>query len=355
MKDNEFFLPPHVVNEVGPVLPQSQTIDWWASVTNIPKIHSEFNLKGRGVTVGVVDTGIDENHPDLIGAITKIYNATNEPFAYTHGHGIGVAGMIGARDNNTGVLGAAPECKIIGAKGMRENGGGSLTEIIRAGDYVAQNGANIINFSLGTSADVSTFRQAVNRWTNAGIIVVASAGNSGQDNSVVFPARYDKAFAIGATNQNGQVSSFSSRGWEVDIAAPGERVLTTWKNKSYARVSGTSFSAPLVSGLIALMLEAGINVTQELLKRTAIDIEEPGEDTKSGHGLIDAYRVIKENRKTPPTGVPTSRPTSAPTKIPTSSPTQSPVPVAPPVDFTDAQKAYEFMKSFLEKNDKLPL
>lgn len=350
MNDEKFFLPPHVINEVAPVLPQSQTIDWWANVTNIPKIHSEFNVRGRDILIGVVDTGIDANHPDLIGAIQEIYNATGEAFAYTHGHGIGVAGMIGARDNNTGVLGAAPDCKIIAVKGMRENGGGALSEIIKGGDYAASQGCKIINFSLGTSADIPAFKEAVDRWTRAGIIVVASAGNAGLDNSVVYPAKYEKAYAIGATNQNGQVSAFSSRGWEVDIAAPGERVLTTWKDKTYARVSGTSFSAPLVSGLIALMLEAGVPVTQDLLKRTAVDIEEPGQDTKSGHGMIDAYRVIKEHKTTPTPVAPSPAPTTPPTAPPTAPPTPAPV-----VDFTKAQQAYEYMKSFLSENDKLPL
>jgi subtilisin family serine protease len=293
MNENEVFLPPYVVNEINPVLPQSQTIDWGTQTLNIPELH-ELGLTGKGVKVAIVDTGIDDQHPDLVGAILKLYNTTTEAFAFTHGHGIGCAGIIGGNNNETGILGTAYDCQILGIKSMRENGGGAISEIVAGIDMAVSEGAQIINLSLGTTGDVPVLKQAVKRATDKGIYVVCSAGNAGQDNSVVYPARYEETYAVGATNVKNEVSAFSSRGWEVDIAAPGERVLTSWKNRTYARVSGTSFSAPYVSGLFALFIQAGIMITHDRLKATAIDIEEPGQDEKSGHGLIDPIQFVEQ-------------------------------------------------------------
>jgi len=300
---DEVFHFPFVVNDLGPALPMSQTIDWGTNILNIPAIHA-LGITGSGIKVAVIDTGIDRDHPDLQGGIYEIKNVTGEPFAATHGHGIGAAGIIGARNNNTGILGTAYDCQILGIKGMRESGGGSLTEIIAGIDYAITSMVHIINLSLGTTSNAPAFEAAIKRATAAGIYVVCSAGNAGQDNSVVYPARYEESYAVGATNQAGKVSAFSSRGWEVDIAAPGERVLTTWKNKSYARVSGTSFSAPYVAGLFALFLHAGIKISHKRLKLTAIDIEEPGQDQKSGHGLIDPVKFIQTFKHEEPTPAP---------------------------------------------------
>lgn len=327
---NEFFLPPHVVNEYGPILPQSQTIDWGTNVLNIPKIH-EMGFKGKGIKVAVIDTGIDKDHPDLQGGVVDIYNATAETFQATHGHGIGAAGIIGARDNNTGILSVMPECDIYGIKGMRENGGGALTEIIKGIDAAIERQVHIINLSLGTTADVVSFKQAIERAVDAGILVVCSAGNAGTDNSVVYPARYTVAYAVGATNQAGNVSAFSSRGWEVDIAAPGERVLTCWKDKTYARVSGTSFSAPYVSGVFGLFLEAGLKVSHNQLKQTAIDIEEPGQDVKSGHGLIDPIAYLDKFKKEE------------------EEPTPTPTPTTPTNELAKVEEAYKLLGEFLNK------
>lgn len=306
---SQVFLPPYVVNEVNPVLPQSQTVDWGTNVLRIPEIHS-LGITGQGVVVAVVDTGIDENHPDLVNSIQQIINVTGEGMKASNGHGIGCAGIIAAQNNNEGILGTAPGAKIIGIKAMRESGGGSISEIIAGIDAAIKAGAQVINLSLGTTSDVPSLKAAIDRAVSAGIYVVCSAGNAGQDNSVVYPARYDVTYAIGATNQSGNVSAFSSRGWEVDIAAPGERILTTWRNRSYARVSGTSFSAPYVSGLFALFLSAELYITHERLQATAIDIEEPGQDTKSGHGLINPLQFIKTYQ-----GSVTQAPTPAPVAV----------------------------------------
>lgn len=321
---NNVSLPPYVINELHPFLPNSQTIDWGTAILNIPDIHKS-GITGKGVVVAVIDTGIDKTHPGLVGVVSEVFNTTAEAFSATNGHGIGCAGIIGAKDNDEGILGVAPDCTIIGIKGMRETGGGDLSEIIKAIDLAIQKKVHIINLSLGTTGDVTAFRSVIARATSAGIYVICSAGNAGQEDSIVYPAKYPNTVAVGATNMSGRISAFSSRGSEIDISAPGEKILTTWKNKSYAKVSGTSFSAPYVSGCFALFIEAQIKMDHEKLQKTAVDIEEPGWDKKSGHGLINPSKLIQTYKGSTP------RPTEV------------------PVDLSKVEQAYNLLSDFLKK------
>lgn len=287
----EFYLPPFVVNEFDPLLPLSQTIDWGLNKLGIPTIH-EAGFTGKNVKVAIIDTGVNTEHPDLKGAVIKSINVTGEAAAHSNGHGTGVAGVVGARNNSFGILGVAPDCQIVAIKAMRETGGGVTSEIVRGIDAAIAEGCHIINMSLGTMTDDPSLREAVKRATDKGILVVCAAGNNGQIDSVNYPGRYELALAIAATNTSGNISAFSSKGWDIDIAAPGERILTTWKNNTYATVSGTSFASPMVAGVLALFLEAKLEVTQQRLYDTAIDIGETGRDTAAGYGLIDPNGFI---------------------------------------------------------------
>lgn len=292
--NNDFVsLPPYVVNDINPVMGFAENIDWGTNTLKIPQIHLEHKLTGKGIKVAVIDTGVDPNHEDLQGAVIKTLNTTSEPYAFTNGHGTGCAGIIGARKNDKGILSVAPDCQIIAIKALTESGNGSMTDIVEAIHLAIAEGVHVINMSLGGGGGTPALQSAVEKAAAAGIYVICSAGNSGTDNSVGYPARYPQAYAIAATNQSNKVSAFSSRGQEVDIAAPGERILTTWKNGAYAVVSGTSFSAPYVSGCFALFCEAKIKMDHPRLKATAIDIEEPGQDHKSGYGLINPFEIIK--------------------------------------------------------------
>jgi hypothetical protein len=239
------------------------------------------------------NTGVNVDHPDLSGAVEKTFNTTNEPYASSNGHAMGSSGVIGARKNDKGILGVAPGCKIIAIKALSESGSGNLVDIIEAINIAIQEGVHIINMSLGGGGTLPALKEAVDRAAAAGILVVSSAGNSGTDNSVGYPAKYPSGFAVASINRDKKISSFSSRGPEVDVAAPGEKILTCWKDNGYATVSGTSFSGPFVSGCFALLLQAGIKPTIDLLKTSSIDIEGAGFDNKSGYGIIDAYNIIK--------------------------------------------------------------
>lgn len=287
----EFELPPYVVNEIGQFLPQSQTVDWGLTRLMVEHLH-KLGITGKGIKVAVIDTGV-EDHPDLGDAIVARHATTVEAYASTNGHGTGVSGVIAARNNQTGVLGIAYDSQIVSIKALDENGSGDLGSVSRAIYLAISEKCHIINLSLGSASHDPRLKEAIDKAQEAGIYVVCAAGNDGTDNSVNYPAKYPTTYAVGAINESGKVSVFSSRGWDVDIAAPGERIFTTWKGKKYARVSGTSFAAPMVSGIFALLLQAGVKITHELLQKTAIDIEETGQDEKSGYGLINPSELIK--------------------------------------------------------------
>lgn len=252
---------------------------------------------GSGTKVAVLDTGIDTDHPDLddnlAGCLNFIYSwRTCED---DHGHGTHVSGIIAAENNSFGVVGVAPDAKIYSLKVLNRRGRGYLSDIIEALDWAVSNQMQVVNMSLGTSSQVQSLREAVQRVDDAGIIQVAAAGNSGPaNNSVIYPAKYPEVLAIAATDINDQVPSFSSRGPEVDLAAPGKEVYSTYRQGKYKTLSGTSMSAPHVSGVAALRLllhpEESPAEIKALLKSTAELLPWPADLV--GAGLVDAYQAV---------------------------------------------------------------
>ncbi|WP_281246397.1 S8 family peptidase [Desulfoscipio geothermicus] len=170
---------------------------------------------GQGVKVAVLDTGIDLSHPDLLANIKGGYNAIkpNKSPADDNGHGTHVAGIIAAVNDNIGVVGVAPQAELYAVKVLSANGSGYLSDIIEGLEWCITNNMQVINMSLGTSSEVQSFHDAVIKVYNAGIVMVAAAGNSGPgDNTVEYPAKYEEVIAVSATSDNDAIASFSSRG-----------------------------------------------------------------------------------------------------------------------------------------------
>ncbi|SFR18261.1 Subtilase family protein [Desulfoscipio geothermicus DSM 3669] len=162
-----------------------------------------------------MDTGIDLSHPDLLANIKGGYNAIkpNKSPADDNGHGTHVAGIIAAVNDNIGVVGVAPQAELYAVKVLSANGSGYLSDIIEGLEWCITNNMQVINMSLGTSSEVQSFHDAVIKVYNAGIVMVAAAGNSGPgDNTVEYPAKYEEVIAVSATSDNDAIASFSSRG-----------------------------------------------------------------------------------------------------------------------------------------------
>lgn len=250
---------------------------------------------GDQVKVAVIDTGIDTSHPDLkvYGGINTINN--RKSYKDDNGHGTHVAGTIAALNNGVGVIGVAPNAMLYSVKVLGADGSGNLSDIIEGLDWCINNNIQVVNMSLGTSEEEDLFHEAIRHVYNAGIFIVAAAGNSGpDDNTIAYPAKYPEVAAVAASSQFDQIAFFSSRGPEVDLVAPGVNIYSTYRNKSYRKLSGTSMAAPHVAGTAALVLaKKGAMTPDELLnhlKETSQDLHFSPD--KQGAGLVDAYTAV---------------------------------------------------------------
>lgn len=248
---------------------------------------------GTGVKVAVLDTGIDLDHPDLKQNIKGGYNAINPKKSYNddNGHGTHVAGIIGAVDNSIGVIGVAPNVDLYIVKVLDGYGNGYLSDVIEGLQWSVNNGMQIINMSLGTTSDNPSLHNAVKAVYDAGIIIVTSAGNLGpSENSVTYPAKYPETIAVSAVDNTDSFANFSSVGPEVDLAAPGVEILSTWNDGLYRPLSGTSMAAPHVTGTAALVLSVkGPMAPNELRNYLLQKAENLGLlSTQQGTGLVDA-------------------------------------------------------------------
>ncbi len=268
---------------------------------------------GTGVRVAVVDTGIDYRHPDLTGNFAGGYDFVNndaDPMD-DNGHGTHVSGTIAAVRNGAGVLGAAPEADLFGLKVLGSSGSGSWSGILSALDWCAANRIAVANFSLGSSSYPGTTVEAgFNNAAKAGVLIVAAAGNSGAGTDTVnYPGKFASVIAVGSTTSTDQVSSFSSTGPDVELAAPGSLIYSTTLGGGYGTLSGTSMATPHVAGVAALVISAGIgdangdgfinDDVRRLLQATAQDLGAAGRDSLYGFGLVDAEAAVAAVQGTP--------------------------------------------------------
>lgn len=215
------------------------------------------------IYVFIVDTGIDASHQELnIDATISRNFVTSNPADWKdyNGHGTHVAGIVGAKDNLSGIVGIAPNVKLVAIRVLDANGSGYYSTILNALNYVLTWKLNnptkkaIVNMSLGGSAN-STFDAGVRNLIRNNIPVVVAAGNEGRNAITTSPARIAEAFTIGAYNPNNNVeASWSNFGTIVDLQAPGVSIDSTFKNNQYAVYSGTSMASPMVAGAIACLL-----------------------------------------------------------------------------------------------------
>ena len=245
-------LPPFRIESTHVAL--TETIDWSLAAYHIPNHWKD--TRGAGVRVALLDTGIDEQHPDLADAIDDARDFTGSRFgpADQNGHGTHTAGTIAARQNHLGVIGVAPDCRLLIGKVLGDDGSGSSANVAGGIDWAADSGADIISMSLGSPEPDDALHAAIERAVAKGKFIIAAAGNDGRDNSVNYPARWKSTIAVAAVDASGHLAPFSSRGPEVDIAAPGENILSTWLHGTYAKLSGTSMATPFVAGVTALLV-----------------------------------------------------------------------------------------------------
>ncbi len=287
--------------KAAPVQPV-QSIPW-----GIDKVDADLSwglTSGDVVKVAVIDTGIETGHPDLTDNIKGGYNAIDPTRSAEddNGHGTHVSGIIAASNNAIGVVGMGPQIDLFAIKVLNRRGSGYLSDIIEGLDWAVQNGIQVANMSLGTTVDVQSFHDAVVRAYDAGMVLVAAAGNNSA--AVNYPAAYPEVIAVSATDSSDNFASFSSRGSEVDISAPGVSVYSTYKGKIYKTLSGTSMASPHVAGAAALLLTVrekcdtnfdgmcSPDEVQNRLESTAKDLGSAGYDVYFGAGRLDVYSAL---------------------------------------------------------------
>ncbi len=268
-------------------------------------------VTGRGVKVAIVDTGIDDNHPDLTvsGGVSFVPGVGS--WDDDNGHGTHVAGIVGARNNPVGVIGVAPESDLYAVKVLGRKGTGHHSQVLAGLCWATQNGMDVVNLSLGRDVKkpdepcTAIYQRLARILNNAGCIVVAAAGNSGEEINkwVGHPARCPGYMAVAAIDRNKNLAPFSSRGpadlcddCGVEISAPGVSINSTYQGGGYRKLSGTSMACPHVSGAAALLKELHPTWTpdriRERLKATASDLGAPGNDPGTGAGLIDCQCAV---------------------------------------------------------------
>lgn len=277
--------------------------------TGINRINAELNTTPRPVNidVAVLDTGIDLDHPDLnvVGNVSFIRTRTGADD--DNGHGTHVAGIIGAKDNDIGVVGVAPGAKLWAVKVLDKNGSGSWSGVIAGIDWVTARAGiiKVANMSLsGTGTDTdSSLRQAIDNSVAAGITYTVAAGNESTDAKNSVPAAYNSVITVSAiADSDGKpgglgldtyygpddtFATFSNYGEVVDITAPGVSINSTWKGGGYKTISGTSMAAPHVAGAAALYIVNNPESSAADVKAALINNGENVDFTASKDGIAE--------------------------------------------------------------------
>ncbi|MFA7628216.1 MAG: S8 family peptidase [Candidatus Dojkabacteria bacterium] len=278
-----------------PVKMAADVIDWGVSRIGADKIWD--TATGVGVTVAVIDTGIEMTHPDLQGKVTKGYDFVNDKDSPEddNGHGTHVSGIVIAARNNTGTVGVSHGTSVMPVKVLNSAGSGYISDVAKGIYWAADNGAQIINLSLGAPVDTDVLRKAVNYAASKGVLMVAAAGNE-YGAPCQYPAAYGNVICVVATDSSNRLASFSNVGGE--LAAPGVSNYSTFLGGTYRYLSGTSMASPHVAGSLALLRGICTDCTSSeligTLRDTAIDLGAEGTDIIFGYGLVDLRAAAEE-------------------------------------------------------------
>lgn len=261
---------------------------------------------GKGVKIGVIDSGIDVNHSelDVKGGMCALDHLCPQgtPYQDDLGHGTHVAGIIAAKKNGAGIVGVAPNSELYSIKVINHLNSGTTTQIVRGIEWAIENEMDIINMSITTKRNDPALELALNQAYQAGILLVGAAGNDGFGDiadTVTYPAKYESVIAVSAIDTDGAKLYESSMGPEVELTAPGGKINSTYprildttdgKRDGYTTLSGTSMAAPHVTGIAALLKERYPQMSnyeiRAVLANSAKDIGKPGKDDQFGYGLV---------------------------------------------------------------------
>jgi len=273
----------------------AQTYPWGIDRVDADVAH-DVGETGAGADIAIIDSGIQSDHPDLAAnlgeGVAFLSGLQSNNWEDDNGHGTHCAGIADAVDNAAGVVGVSTEATLHAVKVMNATGIGLTSDIARGIEWTADQGYDVGNLSLGGGGS-DMLREACEYAFDRGVFLAAAAGNDGPcEDCVSSPAAYQECIAVSATSEDDSLASFSSTGPEVELAAPGEGVLSTYIGSGYTELSGTSMAAPHVAGGAGQLMANGYTHTEarDRLKSTAEDVGLA--DTEQGAGLLDVAAAL---------------------------------------------------------------
>ena len=298
------FLLPIAISTLGLLSTQANTLykngaQWYLNQIEAPKAW-EVSKSNRDVIVAVLDSGINAEHPALKGKVlvNKGYDFVNNDSNATddQGQGTAVAGCIApSAVDGKGLKGLASNVKFLPVKVLDANNKGSNKITAKGVKYAADQGADIINLGMSSIHYSKTLQDAINYAWEKGAVIVASAGNSGNQ-AVKFPAAYDNVVAVSALNHKKELAKFSGYGSHIDIAAPGSAIITLDHKGGFKPKSGATYATSLVSGVAAMIASQPSNLSNVEIVKTLLDsstdLGSKGHDNKFGHGLLNAGEAL---------------------------------------------------------------
>lgn len=245
---------PHTRTDLHGIADSMQFVPWPVTQFNVKK-HWQLSM-GEGVKIAILDTGCDDTHEDIKDNIIDGWNiiGNNAKIMDDNGHGTHVAGTAAATHNNLGVVGVAPQAKIIPVKVLAGDGQGSNSDVAKGILWAVDRGADIITMSLGSPYPSQSLENAIAYAKSKKTIIMCAAGNSGNHNDIMYPAKYDYTISVGAINKRLMLSGFSCTGDSLDFVAPGEDIPSCVPNNQYALMSGTSMANPYAVGCLAILM-----------------------------------------------------------------------------------------------------
>jgi len=279
-------------------LNNQEIIDYGVKSINAMSQWSE--TQGENINIAILDTGIDYTHKDLIDRVKGGANFTSPDilnYMDRNGHGTFVAGIISATKNGSGIIGVAPKANLYAVKVLNDQGKGNPLWIEDGINWSVNNGIQIISMSLGYDRESPETYEAIKSAYHKGVIMVAATGNDPTKSLIDYPARYDEVIGVTAIDQFEQVGRFCNRdnGLDIELAAPGVDVISTYLNNTYAIASGTSFACPHITGAIALLQAKAfrrysrfltLHEIKLLLEMNTKDLGTRGKDNQYGFGLF---------------------------------------------------------------------
>jgi len=288
--DYEVSIVPMIQVEKVSEVPADEEIDWPLEMLNAEEAWKD--VTGAGVSIGIIDTGINPDHPDLKGAVIGGWSAFGGSWKDDHGHGTAVASRVAGRRNGVGVAGVAPDAMLYSIKVLDSRGYGSASSVVMGYQKCLEWNVRMVNMSLGSRYESNAMRDAMENvasWQGMGTIC---AGGNDAGTPLIYPANNWVALPVGAVNSSGNRSSFSNYGDRLQkrgCVAPGEAVVAADMDGGWRKVSGTSIASPMIAGAIALLVEYG-NPDRNFMFKGSSRYTNP--NVYMGHGIPDLRKML---------------------------------------------------------------